>query len=386
MSNYDDYFTNDDKPFAENLNDALLLSNVFDMTVPIILPTMFKNKQWVNTTSPRKAGVSIITLKEQLPSGVSVGTVSNNSVLTGTGTVKLGFYPNFNSFGKIKFINWTSSGSLTINLKTVNGSVIASNISKGTISSQLTDLMTLQEIVIEIVMSSATLNSLEIVMENKSSERYGAEVAISEVNGLQTSLDGKVDKVTGKGLSTNDFTNAYKDTVNNLKPVATSGSYNDLTNKPTIPTKTGDLTNNGDGTTGVTYVKSNDARLTDSRSPTPHSHTISEITDFSDALAWDTVASFNYNGQIYNILGNAIFCCLECIINISSISSGLNNIVSLDDSYNEFLPAVGVQADVPADGSLAVYIDSYGRIGVINKTSNTQSNKNVKFNLIWRRQ
>ena len=48
--------------------------------------------------------------------------------------------------------------------------------------------------------------------------------------------DGKVDKVTGKGLSSNDYTDAAKAKVDALAPVATSGSYNDLTNKPTIPT------------------------------------------------------------------------------------------------------------------------------------------------------
>ena len=47
MALYDNYFTNEDKPFAENLNDALLISNVFDFTVPIVLPTMFSNNTWV---------------------------------------------------------------------------------------------------------------------------------------------------------------------------------------------------------------------------------------------------------------------------------------------------------------------------------------------------
>ena len=46
---------------------------------------------------------------------------------------------------------------------------------------------------------------------------------------------GKVDKVTGKGLSSNDYTDAAKAKVDALAPVATSGSYDDLTNKPTIP-------------------------------------------------------------------------------------------------------------------------------------------------------
>lgn len=78
-------------------------------------------------------------------------------------------------------------------------------------------------------------------------------------------LAGKVDKVTGKGLSTNDFTDTLKDKLDGIasgaevnvqsdwnqttttaddyiknKPslatVATSGSYADLSGKPTIPT------------------------------------------------------------------------------------------------------------------------------------------------------
>ena len=53
---------------------------------------------------------------------------------------------------------------------------------------------------------------------------------------VKSDLDGKVDKVAGKGLSTNDYDNTAKNKVDNLKTVATSGSYNDLTNKPTIPT------------------------------------------------------------------------------------------------------------------------------------------------------
>ena len=53
----------------------------------------------------------------------------------------------------------------------------------------------------------------------------------------QDAIDsGKVDKVAGKGLSTNDYTDAAKAKVDALAPVATSGNYNDLTNKPTIPT------------------------------------------------------------------------------------------------------------------------------------------------------
>ena len=62
----------------------------------------------------------------------------------------------------------------------------------------------------------------------------------------KNTLDTKVDKVTGKGLSTNDFTNSYKNTIDGLSTVATTGDYEDLTDKPTIPSKISDLTNDSD--------------------------------------------------------------------------------------------------------------------------------------------
>lgn len=52
---------------------------------------------------------------------------------------------------------------------------------------------------------------------------------------ISTALGNKVDKEAGKGLSTNDYTTAEKSKLANLADVATSGSYDDLTDKPTIP-------------------------------------------------------------------------------------------------------------------------------------------------------
>ena len=111
----------------------------------------------------------------------------------------------------------------------------------------------------------------------------------------------KVDKISGKSLSTNDFTNTYKTKLDNLdtllenkannththgnlqndgsigtsnnvnKNVITDGNGKITTeDKPTIPTKTSDLTNDGDGSN--VFVKDSDSRLTNSRTPTSHSH------------------------------------------------------------------------------------------------------------------
>ena len=83
-----------------------------------------------------------------------------------------------------------------------------------------------------------TISDLEAI---RSGAAKGATALQSVPNTYRTASEqdtidsGKVDKVTGKGLSSNDYTDAAKAKVDALAPVATSGSYNDLTNKPTIP-------------------------------------------------------------------------------------------------------------------------------------------------------
>lgn len=59
--------------------------------------------------------------------------------------------------------------------------------------------------------------------------------AVGDVTGLQTALDGKA-------------------AVSSLATVATSGSYNDLTNKPTIPSALGSTDNLAEGTTNLYYT------------------------------------------------------------------------------------------------------------------------------------
>ena len=56
---------------------------------------------------------------------------------------------------------------------------------------------------------------------------------------IKTYLDDKVDKIQNMGLSTNDYDNVAKGKVDTLKNVALTGSYNDLTDKPTIPDVSG---------------------------------------------------------------------------------------------------------------------------------------------------
>ncbi|MDE6834527.1 MAG: hypothetical protein K2J39_09840, partial [Ruminococcus sp.] len=47
----------------------------------------------------------------------------------------------------------------------------------------------------------------------KSLENYDDSQIKADISGINTALESKVDKVTGKGLSTNDFTNEYKNKI-----------------------------------------------------------------------------------------------------------------------------------------------------------------------------
>lgn len=59
---------------------------------------------------------------------------------------------------------------------------------------------------------------------------------ISRLNSLEVEMELKVDKVEGKGLSTEDFTTALKNKLEHI-------NWSDIENKPDIPTKTSNLTN-----------------------------------------------------------------------------------------------------------------------------------------------
>lgn len=57
----------------------------------------------------------------------------------------------------------------------------------------------------------------------------------------------------------------------------------EITDFPSIPSKTSDLTNDGADGTNV-FVADNDSRLSDARTPTSHTHTSNQVTDLIDTI------------------------------------------------------------------------------------------------------
>ena len=85
-----------------------------------------------------------------------------------------------------------------------------------------------------------TLEELAKALNNK--ENFANEI-LDIINETNTKVASKVESETGKGLSTNDYTNGDKEKVDNLKAVATTGNFSDLTGRPT---KLTDLANDGE--------------------------------------------------------------------------------------------------------------------------------------------
>ena len=124
MSN--EYFTGGDKPYAESLNDGILLTDVFNLSVPVILPDMFNNGNFVTDNLKHKAGVS--TIKMENNTGITVASTS----VTGTGSFFYRVYPNFNFFKWWKKIEWTATaGTVRVDVYDTNNNVIVSNITNG---------------------------------------------------------------------------------------------------------------------------------------------------------------------------------------------------------------------------------------------------------------
>ena len=115
---------------------------------------------------------------------------------------------------------------------------------------------------------------------------------------IQEQLDSKVDKVSGKGLSTNDFTNAFKTKLEGIEAGAEVNKVNSVNGQVgnvtiNIPTKTSDLTNDSNFAT-VSQIPTNNNQLVNGAGY------ITGITssDVTTALGYTPYNSTNPNGYI----------------------------------------------------------------------------------------
>lgn len=101
-----------------------------------------------------------------------------------------------------------------------------------------------------IVQGDATTDGKVFVESNGTMSLNGWDQVVDDIADNMADIASlqseKVDKVTGKGLSTEDFTTAEKAKLADLATVATTGDYDDLSNTPTVPVITMTTTDPGE--------------------------------------------------------------------------------------------------------------------------------------------
>lgn len=256
---YDEFFTDQDKPYAENLNDSLLLLDAFDVTVPLEMPGMFSNGDFSNSVNtPRKCGVGIVTLKS-VDSGVTVGTDS----ISGTGDVVFRIYPNFNSFYKWQSIVLEKTGDVEISFKKIDGTGISATINSEGVISEASALKELQEIDVCFSLDEAEITNILICFVNNQTVHTRVN-ALLEADQL-INVNGSIATGETKAVSGNTVNTALNNGLS-LKE--------DLSNKvSTLNTST----------TNYPSCKAVKDKL-DLKSDTGHTHTISNVTNLQSTL------------------------------------------------------------------------------------------------------
>ena len=194
---------------------------------------------------------------------------------------------------------------------------------------------------------------------------------------VKTALNNKVDKVSGKGLSTNDFTNALKNKldgiatgaqVNVIEGVNVNGSAVTPTNKIvnlTIPTKLTDLTNDGNFVTDANYVHTDNNFTTTLKNKLNGIATGAEVNVQSD---W-SVTSTSSDAYIKN---------KPTKVSDFTNDSGFQNATQVQDAINAAL------ADITGiEFQIVQTLPATGEKGVIYLVPNSGSAGNSYDEYIW---
>ena len=279
---YDEFFTDGDKPYAENLNDGLALLDAFDVTVPCSMPDMFNNGDFsssVNVT--RKCGVALVTLKS-VDSGITVGT----DEISGTGTVVFRVYPNFNSFYKWSKIILEKSGTVAIGFKKADGTDITVTVSGDGTIGDAAALKMLEEIDVVLTLDNASISNILIWFVNNHGERTKTG-ALLDAEQL-VNVDGAVVDNDLRAVSGDTVKGAFDD----FETDVVDEKIGDLSDS--VDGKLSDLSDNVDSelTNGLALkenLSNKKTTLNSSSSNYPSCSAVKTVTDTKADKAWTSV-------------------------------------------------------------------------------------------------
>ena len=159
-------------------------------------------------------------------------------------------------------------------------------------------------------------------------------------NKIKSLISTKVDKVDGKGLSTNDFTTVYKNKIDEISGVLSrfTGRYSDLTNKPSIANLTIDGNITLEQLTLATgYAKQSDVTRQIAENKTyidNKTFTKDKITNFPTNISdFANDSGFVNNSTVSSMISSAISQIshfhFEKVERLPEVSAGKDNIIYL---------------------------------------------------------
>ena len=214
--------------------------------------------------------------------------------------------------------------------KILNDAIAAINT---LLTSNDTNLDELQEIVNYIKLNRTTLNAL----------------SISSISGLQAALDAKVNVVTGKGLSENDFTNAL---LTKLNGIAAGAQVNVKSNW------------NETNTTDDSFIQNKPTDITDLST-----HNITELSDVSTTFFTGSTASSLTNAGSGSIITNAERTKLGAIdVNLtnSTITDGTDTITVSPSSRTIEVAGTANEVEVSPTGAQDLSANRTFTVGLPN--------------------
>ena len=224
MSN-ENFFKHDDKAYAENLNDAILIANAFDYEVPVNIPSMYSNHHYPSNNNTYKAGGADVTIISSGSLSIGDEAITNNT--NSSQMLRLRIYPNFNNFYAWKRLNWTCTGAVTVNICDAGTSTsllpsgALTNPDNETLLNGISSLQGLKEYDLLITIPvNGVLNTLSLVFVNNwnSQNRVSASISQDNVTGLEDDLNNLNNNL-------NNMNNAKEDKTNKVTSLDNSDTH-----------------------------------------------------------------------------------------------------------------------------------------------------------------
>ena len=179
-----DFFKHGDKVYAENLNDGILVGNMFDFNVEFDLPA---DTEGVFPSGSDTVKVKVADVTPTANSNLTIGeTVTNTSNVTQE--YRLTVYPDFNRFGGFQYVKITGVGCTLKLCEKGESTEIVSGMNYNDLSN-IAQLKTLKEYDIVVNISKVgTLTGLQFSFQSKEKDAI-ATISIDDVEDLNEELD-----------------------------------------------------------------------------------------------------------------------------------------------------------------------------------------------------